>query len=115
MTRLINTFIAVISLLTATGVFIHDGRLDKAATTSAGSAVVGGIVLQKMANGAPDLSQGTDPHTHPDRGAGGLLRGFAYQSPSMPPREQKTKRYMMQNFAPRGRHAFDNYNLPIVA
>lgn len=117
--RIANGMLAVVSLVTATGVFMHDGRVDKAAMTA---LQVSNYSNYSMAN-AMDGTQtdkwsaflSTDAHTHPDHNAArSLLHGFSHQSPSIPPREQEQKRHLMQRYEPRGRHAFDNYNLPIV-
>lgn len=112
MQKLTNTIIVLVSLLTATGVFIHDGRIDRAASTlrpvnvkhSSDSGVAS----------SSDSGLAGNPHTHPEK-AGRTLKGFAYQSPSINPRESRLKRYLMQNYEPRGRHAFDNYYLPIIS
>ncbi len=111
MQKIINIVIATLSLVTATGVFIHDGRIDRAAST------VRPISFKHSSDsgaGSSDAGLAGNPHTHPEK-TGRTLKGFAYQSPSVPPREQRAKRYMMQNYEPRGRHAFDNYYLPIIS
>lgn len=112
MKKFTNIMIAALSLLTATGIFIHDGRIDRAATVrpiSFKHASDSGA-----AGGAGDAGLTGNPHTHPEK-AGRTLKGFAYQSPSINPRESRSKKYMLQNAEPRGRHAFDNYYLPIVS
>lgn len=103
MTNIINTLGILLSLVTATGVFVHDSRIDKATN-------LGSLVSFAQINDAT----ATDPHVHPEHSQR-TLKGFSYQSPSIQPRENKSKRYLMQNTEPKGRHAFDNYNLPIVA
>lgn len=108
-TKILSYFTIVLSLLTATGVFIHDARIDKA-TFGHGSAHYKRNVI---ASGT-DIGLQSDAHVHPEK-IQKTLRGFAYQSPSIHPRETKHKRYMLQNIEPSGRHAFDNYNLPIIA
>jgi hypothetical protein len=59
----------------------------------------------------------TDAHTHPDHNAAkaSLLNNFAYQSPSVPPRNQEQKRQLSQELRARGHHAFDNALLPVIA
>lgn len=108
MTKIINTIGILLSLLTAAGIFLHDARIDKAAYVSREYAY-----KHKIASVA-DLGILSDSHIHPER-AIRTLNGLTYQSPSIHPREDKTKRYLLQNSEPRGRHAFDNYYLPIVA
>lgn len=109
MKTLIHSLAILTTLLTATGVFVHDARIDKITSSK-----------PLAAHSAPRQSKWTtsdlglvEPHTHPEK-ANNTLSGFSYQTPTYPPREQKLKKYLMQNIEPRGRHAFDNYNLPIV-
>lgn len=108
MMKFINTIGIILSLLTAIGVFVHDTRIDKATYMSKEYSYKHGKTS------TTDAGIMTDPHIHPER-AQRTLNGLAYQSPSIHPREDKSKRYLMQNSEPRGRHAFDNYYLPIVA
>ena len=105
MRTLINNFVIILSLFTAPGVFMHDAQIEK---VTASSHVADGKVTHDSGMTA------SEPHAHPER-TNSTLKGFAYQSPSIQPREQKLKKYLMQNIEPRGRHAFDNYYLPIVA
>lgn len=113
MQKIINVIIATLSLVTATGVFIHDGRIDRAASTvrpvsfkhSTDSGAAGA---------ASDSGLAGNPHTHPEK-VGRTLKGFAYQSPSINVRENRLKKYMLQNAEPRGRHAFDNCYLPLIS
>lgn len=108
MTKFINTFGIVLSLLIAAGVLVHDGRIDKVTYLAKEYA------HKRITSSAGDAGIMAEPHVHPER-AQRTLNGFSYQSPSIHPRENKMKRYLMQNSEPRGRHAFDNYYLPIVA
>ena len=109
MHTLFNTLGVILSLLTATGVFIHDARIDRA-------AVVPSTVSSKKAAAKVTLSElglsGGD-HTHPEH-TSRTLSGFTYKTPNYPPREMRIKRYLMQNVEPRGRHAFDNHHLPFL-
>lgn len=116
MQKFLHYFALSISLFTACGVFIHDGRIDRATSSTLRPA----SPVQSASNRISkfqhiDAGVNTDPHTHPEKVGKSLLKGFSYQNPSVPPREQKSKKYMLQNQAPRGRHAFDNYHLPVVA
>lgn len=110
MQAIIHTFAIVLSLVTATGVFVHDAKIDKVG--SASKLAVQASHRSKLS--VTDGMTAAEPHTHPQR-ASNTLQGFAYQTPTYPPREKQLKRYLLQNIEPRGRHAFDNYNLPIVA
>ncbi len=112
MQKLTNIIIATISLLTATGVFIHDGRIDRAAVST--RPISAKHSSDSGSTGSSDSGLSGNPHTHPEK-VGRTLKGFAYQSPSINPRENRLKRYLMQNYEPRGRHAFDNHYLPIIS
>lgn len=107
MTNIINSLGILLSLVTATGVFVHDARIDKVTHVSS-------YALKRTASAAADVSLAAEPHVHPESSQR-TLKGFSYQSPSIQPRENKSKRYLMQNASPKGRHAFDNYNLPVIA
>lgn len=108
MTKFTNTIGIILSLVTATGIFVHDARIDKVAKLSSD------YVYRRNLVNSSDGSMVSEPHVHPER-AQRTLNGFSYQSPSIQPRENKSKKYLMQNVEPRGRHAFDNFNLPIVS
>lgn len=113
MQNIANIIIASLSLVTATGIFIHDGRIDRAASTfrpiSAKHSTDSGT-----AGASADAGLAGHPHTHPEK-ASRALKNFSYQSPSINPRENRSKKYMLQNAEPRGRHAFDNHYLPLVS
>ncbi len=108
MKKLFNILAVALSLFTATGVFVHDARIDKVTGYSMEP------LYKKSASYSADSALIAEQHVHPEHSQR-TLNGFSYQSPSIQPRENKSKRYLMQNAEPKGRHAFDNYNLPIVA
>ena len=119
MNKLINFFnhlMTGISLMTALGVFMHDGRVDKAATTAIYGPLVkvthSGTVLQRYQDFVS-----ADAHTHPDHNAArsSLLNSFAYQSPSIPPRDQERKHHLLREMRTRGHFAFDNALLPFLS
>lgn len=116
MQQIIQLFTFTISLATACGVFIHDGGIDRAANNSSSSSIgsYGPVNAHSKAQ-AVDAGVSADPHTHPEHGGRTLLNGFSYKNPSTTPREKISKRYMLQNASPRGRHAFDNHHLPLLA
>lgn len=116
MQNIIHFFTFSISLATACGVFIHDGRIDRATNSTLRSTVGSyGPVQAHSKTQAVDAGVNTVPHTHPEHGGRSLLNGFSYKNPSTTPREKTSKRYMLQNASPRGRHAFDNHHLPLLA
>ena len=116
MQNIIHFFTFSISLATACGVFIHDGGIDRATNnTLRASASNHSVVKSHSKAQAVDAGVTTDPHTHPEHAGRTLLKGFSYKNPSTTPREKTSKRYMLQNASPRGRHAFDNHHLPLLA
>ena len=116
MQTIINYFVVLLTLCTATGVLIHDIRLDTAAYVSLSKRTASKQTAKSPTNPGTDagVSMTGDPHTHPHNSAK-TLKGFAYKNPAYPPRENRMKKFLQQNHEPRGRHAFDNYHLPIVA
>lgn len=114
--NLFKYFIATISIMTAFGVFAHDGRIDKAAMTALGAsslAAYAASTASMQAKFADFIA--TDAHTHPDHNAAdSLLRNsFKYQDPSISPRRNSHHKQLKSMLAG-GRHAFDNTNLPVL-
>ena len=98
-----NWFITSISILTAFGVFMHDGHLDKAVMTR----------LEAPVDATHIARSG---HAHADYNAMDNLlnNSFAYQSPATPPKSRSERRQRLtlpQGFA---RHAFDDVLMPIL-
>jgi len=114
--KLTTYLVTFVSLVTALGVFMHDGRVDRAVMTRLHRPFTSSVATDELAVRYKAFVE-TDAHTHPDHNAArsSLLNSFMYQSPSVPPRNQEQKKHLMQECQPRGHHAFDNYNLPIVA
>ncbi len=113
---LFNSFIALISLMTATGVFMHDCRIDKMAVTRLSQTKV----TTYHSSGPDDIAsriQNTmsiDSHTHPDHNAGrSLLHGFTSNSPSIAPNSHQNRR-STRVFEPVHRHAFDDVYMPVL-
>ena len=112
-TILAQVAVAVFSLATALGVFLHDGQFDKITTAL--------LTLEPAAlrsHGAPGSAEPdkltTDPHVHPHHALLGHKAGHhgQHHTPSVPPRDDEY-RYLAHK--QRGtRHAFDNQFLPIV-
>lgn len=113
---LFNHLMTGISLVTALGVFMHDGRVDKATTTAIYGPLVKVTPTGTMVQRYQDFVS-ADAHTHPDHNAarGSLLNSFAYQSPSIPPRDQEHKRHLLRETRIRGHFAFDNMTLPYLS
>lgn len=113
MNKILNAIAIFISLSTATGVFVHEAHVDRVTATSIAARHAHKKPVKTGTNPA-DANIGAEPHVHSDHGAK-TIRGFSYKNPISHPREQRMKKYLMQNVEPRGRHAFDNHNLPLVA
>lgn len=111
-----STLMNIVSLLTACGVFMHDGRVDRATVTALHRPFEAVQVQSPL-----EMTQRvkafveTDAHTHPDHNAArsSLMNSFTYQSPSVPPRKEDRHRLSYETDCS-GRHAFDNVNLPII-
>lgn len=114
---LANYFMTSIALLTAFGVFLHDGRIDKATLTAAKFYDEPLVIRPADVGWRFKDFVATDAHTHPDHNAArsALMSSFKYQSPSIPPRDAHNRRTVMQLAGLRGRHAFDNASLPIIS
>lgn len=93
----------LLSLCTLSGVIVHDAHFDQVASSTTHFQV----------QDATALSTGT--HPHPEHQNSTPLKGFSYASPSYPAERSKYKRFLLQNAEPRGRHAFDNSYLPLIA
>lgn len=105
-----NSLILLISLSTATGVFLHDTRIDKA--TAVGMTIP--AVLAYDAD-TKQVNLGNDLHTHHERSViEQSIRDLRSDNPRMQPRANEDKKHLMQKHVTRGHHAFDNYNLPLV-
>lgn len=98
---------------------MHDVRIDKAIAVSLHGMNDRAVAAAKSDAGKVNAFVKGDAHTHPDFNPGrSLMNGFTYRAPNtpgIPPREREhTDRNLLNKYAPRGRHAFDNSNLPIV-
>ncbi len=103
-----------ISLVTACGVFMHDGRVDRATLTAINPGAHQVSLSATTYLRFKDFVD-TDAHTHPDHNTGkSLFSGFQYQSPSMAPRRDSHHKQILRILETGGRHAFDNTNLPLL-
>jgi hypothetical protein len=112
--QIAHTIMTVLSIVTAFGVFMHDGRVDRAVTTSLYRPF--DVVSNNELTARMRSFVETDAHTHPDHSAvkNTLLSSFAYQSPSVPPRREAHHKYTLKQIENGGRHAFDNVDLPVL-
>ena len=117
LTNLVNKIMTGVSLATAMGVFMHDGRVDRAAMVAI-EQPTNEIVPMTNENLGQRIKAvvEVDAHTHPDHNAGkNLINSFTYQSPSVPPRKEDTHKLSLRQIEiGGGRHAFDNANLPVL-
>lgn len=105
----INIAAVAISLVTASGIFLHDTRIDRAATT----AIT--VPTEVIAEATSTDKLNWDAHTHVERLTfSQTVRDL--QSSSNPRVQPRTddKKHLLQNRVMRGHHPFDNYNLPLV-
>lgn len=107
--HIINSAVVSLSLATSVGVFIHDTKVDQAATTLFAVPVIaaGFESVQRP------MKIAGDPHTHSERGSlAQAMRGIGGGTPRIQPRDDN-KLYQLQKKVAKGVHAFDGYYLPI--
>lgn len=102
---ILQSFMISLSMTTATGMLVHDLRIDKATIAAVSPAVYANF------EAANKLVNFGEMHTHVERNVMSQLVGH---EPLINSRFNETKKHLMQKHAGRGHHAFDNYNLPIV-
>lgn len=111
---IVHYFMTSISIVTAFGVFTHDSRIDKAASTAADTLSARRAQVTRTTLKLTDIGS-PDPHTHSHSSAGkALLSGFVYQSPSIAPRRKSHHRELFHQ-TERPHFAFDNSSLPLLA
>jgi hypothetical protein len=109
-TNIINPIAILISLATASGILVHDTKIDKAASVALSTPA---IMASYDAPGKA-ISFNSDVHTHIERVSfSQTINTLNAHTPSVQPRTDD-KKHLMQKHVPRGHHAFDNYNLPLV-
>lgn len=98
----------VLSLCTATGVFVHDMQLDKATVTALTIPVFAGASYDKSS-----VPQTGANHTHVERGSlSQALHDLRSTTPRMQPRDDSRKHVLAKRVV-RGVHAFDGYYVPL--
>lgn len=95
----ISLFIALTALA---GVFVHDTKIDKLATT-----FVGVPALIASTDGASN-KLANDPHTHVER-----ISIENSSQPRIAPRLGDQKKHVLQKNVPKGGHSFDGYHVPL--
>ena len=110
LTNYINSFAIALSLSTATGIFVHDTKIDKAVTALSLPPIVATTAAVATAHA---MLSGT-PHTHSERMSfAQAVHDLKSQNPRIQPRSND-KKHLLQKRVAKGHHPFDNYNLPIV-
>ena len=105
----LNSFLVLFTLSTASGLLLHDTRLDKVTSVAMAAPVLSGYET-----GAKFL-QNADLHTHVERGGFSQTMNALHSSvPGLQPRAHEDKKHLLQRHTPKGHHPFDNYNLPLV-
>lgn len=99
-----NWLMTVISIMTAFGIFMHDGHFDSVMHAN-GDVALDAVHIARAS------------HVHADYNATDnlLTNSFGYQSPSVPPKGRSERRHHLTLPAKMGRHAFDDGLLPALA
>lgn len=106
LSSLLSLLSVIVSLGTVSGVVLHDTRLDKAATV----ALATPVMPAQYEVAKPFAS---DVHTHVERSTlSRVVHVYQSVTPGIQPRHER--RHLLQKHVPRGHHAFDNYNLPLI-
>ncbi len=106
---LLNHFAVIISLLTATGVTLHDTKLDRAFVSTINTPIISRSVVSSA-----ESIKSTELHTHVERTSfAQAVHNIQSGSPRIHPREDH-KKHVTPKSVSRGHHAFDNYSLPMV-
>lgn len=107
----IHPLIALVSLSTASGVLIHDTRVDKMAVTAL-TTPVSAPNYESINNRAINFS--ADLHTHTERNSlSQVVNDLKTPSPRLQPRGTEDKKHLMQKHVTRGHQSFDSYHLPL--
>lgn len=108
---ILNPMLIALSLSTATGVFVHDMKLDKATVVALAlpSVVASYDAAAKLAQLAPDL------HAHSERGSlSQAIHDLKASNPRVQPRTNDDKKHLMQKHVSRGTHPYDAYYVPLA-
>ena len=108
LSTLLTPISIALSLSTATGVLLHDTKLDKAVSLAP-------ALSANLDSADRSVKLIGDAHTHTERGSlAQAVRDMKTQNPRVQPRNTEDKKYLMQKNTPRGTHPFDRYNTPLV-
>lgn len=109
-----TVFAALVSVLTSVGITIHDTHADQLVSSVASRPAI--TAYREAEEQAPTKPLGSGQHAHVDYNplSHSLANTFAYQSPSIAPRENSHHKQLLRLIEAGGRHAFDNEDLPIL-
>lgn len=103
-------FSILLAVMMFLGLALHDTKLDTMTTM----AIALPIAIASF-EGANVLMSANDAHTHVEKVSVAEIAGrFTSRIPYTQTRNDKDKKYRLDNAVTKGHHAFDNYNLPIV-
>jgi hypothetical protein len=109
-TSIFNSIAILLSLSTATGILVHDTKIDKATTVLASP-----LTMTSYDTSSKALDMHTDLHTHVERGSvAEALNDVRSENPRIQPRIFEDKKHLLSRHVSRGHHAFDSYSLPLV-
>lgn len=88
---LINPLMALFSIFTSTGVFLHDTQVDKAAVTALAPPA---IISESEPLPQPTFRK-SDPHTHPEHSSlSQAVRDLKAANPRIQPRRDENRRHL---------------------
>jgi len=106
--NILSPLAILVSLTTATGIFVHDTNIDKAASKILSLP----STLESIDSGMAAARLGNDPHNHVEQVSfSQVVRDLGSAGPRIQPR-QEDKKYVAQKNSIHGDFLFDNYNLP---
>lgn len=106
---LLKLLVIILALSTASGVLVHDMRLDRAALASQS------LPPPPATFDAPNKlgGLGLDQHTHVERQTfSQAVRDWQGKTPRLQPRVLEDKKHLLQKRVAKGQHAFDSYHVP---
>jgi hypothetical protein len=108
---LIHPILVLTSLTTASGVMIHDTKIDKMTVTAITSPAASSSY---EAGNVKIISLSTDAHTHTERNSlSQVVNDLKTPNPRQQPRGTEDKKHLMQKHVAKGHQLFDGYSLPL--
>ena len=95
-TTILNSLSIMLSLSTASGVLIHDTKIDKAT-----AAAIAPLAVTANYETTDKLKISGDPHTHSERGSlSQAVRDLKQQNPRLLPRAVEDRKHIVQRKLP---------------